>query len=65
LTVDSWLTLWHVKIYISLILGVGCTIWFLAGGIVDVIGLFRGLANAVADDSDNGMVVREDDDTVA
>ena len=59
---ENWLTLWHVKIYITLILGVGCTIWFLVGGVFDVIGLFRALANAKLDDADDGSVHNESDE---
>lgn len=65
LTNDDWLTLWHVKIYVTLILGVGCTIWFLIGGIVDVIRLFRDLERSKLDDSDDGSVTRSDDDELA
>lgn len=64
LTNDDWLTLWHVKIYITLILGVGCTVWFLVGGIVDVYGLFKALSNVKRDDSDDGSVKRDSDDTI-
>jgi SSS family solute:Na+ symporter len=56
LTNDNWLTLWYVKIYISLILGVVCTLWFLIGGIVDVIGLFKALAGSRVDNTDDGSV---------
>ena len=57
-TDSQWLDLWHFKIYVTLILGVGCTIWFLIGGIYDVVNLFRALANSKADDSDDGSVVK-------
>ena len=57
---DLWLKLWHFKIYITLILGVICTAWFLIGGVIDVTGLFRALANSRADDSDDGTVSYED-----
>ena len=56
LTDDNWLSLWYVKIYISLILGVVCTLWFLIGGIVDVIGLFKALARSRVDNTDDGSV---------
>ena len=59
LTNENWLTLWHVKVYITLILGVICTAWFLIGGIYDVIGLFKALKNSTVDDSDNGSVNKE------
>ena len=65
LTDQDWLNLWHVKIYITLILGVGCTAWFLIGGLFDVVGLFKALASAKADDADNGTVIRDEDDAIA
>ncbi|MBR2344848.1 MAG: sodium:solute symporter [Lentisphaeria bacterium] len=54
---EWWLRLWHFKIYLTLILGVGCTIWFLIGGIIDVVGLFKALANSIQNDADDGSVV--------
>ncbi len=55
--VSQWMLLWHIKIYFTLILGVICTIWFLIGGIVDVIGLFRALKATVINNADDGSVV--------
>ncbi len=54
---SQWLALWHFKIYLTLILGVGCTVWFLIGGIRDSIQLFIALKNAVRNDADDGSVV--------
>lgn len=53
----QWLALWHFKVYFTLILGIGCTVWFLIGGIVDVVRLFITLKNSVQNDSDDGSVV--------
>ena len=58
---EMWLKLWHFKIYITLILGVICTAWFLIGGLIDVTGLFKALANSRTDDSDDGTVSHEDE----
>jgi SSS family solute:Na+ symporter len=57
---SQWLKLWHFKVFITLILGFGCTIWFLCGGIKDVFGLFKALKNVRANDADNGMVNSSD-----
>ena len=54
---SAWLTLWHAKIYITLILGFGVTVWFILGGIVDVVELFKALANLKRDAADDGSVV--------
>lgn len=53
---EWWMGLWHFKVYLTLILGIGCTVWFLIGGIVDVTRLFRSLATLVRDENDNGSV---------
>ena len=54
---SQWMALWHFKIYLSLILGVGCTVWFLIGGVVDVVRLFIALKNSVQNDADDGTVI--------
>ena len=55
--VSQWMLLWHIKIYFTLILAIICTIWFLIGGIVDMIGLFRALKASVINDADDGSVI--------
>ena len=57
--VSQWFMLWHFKVFITLILGFGCTLWFLCGGIKDVAGLFKALKSVRANDADNGMVVSD------
>lgn len=59
--VSQWFMLWHFKVFITLVLGFGCTLWFLCGGIRDVAGLFKALKSVRANDSDNGMVVSDGD----
>ena len=54
---SAWLSLWHAKIYITLILGFCVTVWFILGGIVDVVGLFKALASIKRDAADDGSVV--------
>ena len=54
---NQWLTLWHIKIFITLILGLIVTIWFLIGGLVDVRDLFRTLRNMKRNDRDDGSVI--------
>ena len=54
---SAWLTLWHAKIYITLVLGFCVTVWFIIGGIVDVVGLFKALASIKRDAADDGSVV--------
>lgn len=54
---SQWLALWHVKIYITLILGIACTVWFMVGGIIDVKRLFSALKKSARNDADDGTVV--------
>ena len=49
--------MWHAKIYITLVLGFCVTVWFIIGGIVDVIGLFKALASIKRDAADDGSVI--------
>ncbi len=55
---SSWAVywLWHVRI--SLVVGIATTIWFCCGGLLDMRRLYRELAVAKRDVSDDGAVVR-------
>lgn len=57
---SQWMVLWRTKVYVSIILSVIVTIWFLIGGIKDVILLFTELRSAERNDSDNGSVSAEE-----
>ncbi|NOZ19885.1 MAG: sodium:solute symporter [Planctomycetes bacterium] len=54
---DGWATFWWWKIVVTVIIGVGTTIWFLAGGIHDMIDLYKTLRTVKRDHLDSGMVV--------
>ena len=54
---EWWFRLWHFKVYLTLILGISCTVWFLVGGIVDVVKLFWALSHTAQNDADDGSVV--------
>ena len=56
----QWLALWRFKVYLTLILGVGCTIWFLIGGVIDSVRLFHALKYSVRNDADDGSVPAAD-----
>ena len=43
---------------IPMVLGMVCTVWFVWGGLRDLIRLFRDLGARVRDASDNGFVAR-------
>ena len=52
-----WASFWHIYIMSIFCLGVPITIWFTVGGILDIKGLFRTLADADRDVQDDGRVV--------
>ena len=43
-----------MKLWITVALGVGTTVWFLIGGVIDVREMFRLLRAARRDDTDDG-----------
>ena len=53
----QWLSLWHVNVFLTLILGIIVTIWFLIGGLVDVKDLFKSLGSMKRNDNDDGSVI--------
>ena len=65
-TLEQALQLFREKLFInsteiyglSMVLGMVCTVWFIWGGIRDLIRLFRDLGARVRDASDNGFVRR-------
>jgi solute:Na+ symporter, SSS family len=63
-TIEWWAKVWHVYIFAQLAVGIPATIWFAIGGVVDIRSLFRTLATAVRDETDDGRVIHEPDDTV-
>jgi solute:Na+ symporter, SSS family len=53
---ESWLTFWHIYVYFSFAMAVVVTVWFTIGGVRDMRDLFRALAVAGRDVSDDGHV---------
>ncbi len=53
---SMWLTLWHVKIYVTLVLALLTTVWLLCGGLVDLRRLFRALKAVKINNLDDGTV---------
>jgi SSS family solute:Na+ symporter len=54
---DSWAAFWWFKVILTVVLGVGTTIWFLFGGVRDIRALFHTLATMKRDHRDDGRVV--------
>lgn len=55
---DAWLNWWRIYLIVGFTVGVATTIWFLWGGTVDLVALFRALRTAKRDDRDDGVVQR-------
>jgi SSS family solute:Na+ symporter len=58
---DAWVTFWWWKVWITVVIGVGTTIWFFFGGIHDMKDLFHTLRTMKRDMEDIGMVSEEHD----
>jgi SSS family solute:Na+ symporter len=54
---ESWATFWGWKIGITIVLGIGTTIWFIFGGLSDLKYMFNILRTAQRNDLDMGMVI--------
>ena len=59
ITEASWIRWWGFNVMVTLIVGVGSTIWFLIGGFRDLFDLIKTLQGALRDDTDDGSVLRE------
>jgi SSS family solute:Na+ symporter len=53
-----WCAIWAFKVWLSVVLGVGMTVWFLYGGLRDARQLFKDLQQIKPDESDDGTVTR-------
>ncbi len=58
---DAWANFWWWKVVITVVIGIGTTVWFFLGGIHDMFDLFRTLKTAKRDNLDIGMVVGDHD----
>jgi len=56
---EWWARLWKSFIWIYFTKSVPTTIWFTIGGISDIRALFKTLATAVRDNTDDGRVLQE------
>jgi len=56
-TDSQWATFWAWKVGITLVIGIGTTIWFFIGGMYDIKDMFHTLKTAKRDVLDDGMVV--------
>lgn len=65
ITDQVWSIFWWFKLVaFSVVLGSGCTIWILCGGIRDAYRLFRDLRAERIDAADDGFVKHEPDDEI-
>ncbi len=54
---EAWVNFWQVNLWISVLLGVFTTFWFIIGGVGDVRRLFADLKNSAVDSQDDGSVI--------
>lgn len=54
---ETWIAFWKVNLWISVILGIFTTAWFIYGGVGDVRRMFVDLNQATLDAADDGVVV--------
>jgi SSS family solute:Na+ symporter len=53
---SAWCGIWAFKIWLSVVLGIGMTIWLLWGGFRDALRMFRDLRSVRPDEHDDGTV---------
>jgi SSS family solute:Na+ symporter len=53
---SAWCGIWAFKVWLSVILGVGMTVWMVCGGVRDARQLFRDLRAVKLDEHDDGTV---------
>lgn len=56
---SAWAAYWHTLILVQLALCVPVTVWFTIGGLIDTKAIFKTLATATRDSSDDGRVKDE------
>ncbi|WP_269537117.1 sodium:solute symporter family protein [Cerasicoccus fimbriatus] len=54
---ETWIAFWKVNLWISVILGIFTTAWFIYGGVGDVRRMFVDLNQATLDAADDGVVI--------
>ncbi len=54
---DAWIAFWKINLWISVLLAVFTSLWFIAGGIRDVRQMFHDLRHARVDEDDDGRVI--------
>jgi SSS family solute:Na+ symporter len=57
----AWLTYWKVYIWVTVALSIVVILWFGIGGVRDIRRMLRALATMDRDDSDDGVVRRDDE----
>ena len=51
-----WSWFWGIQIYLNVVIGVGCTVWILLGGLKNARELFSDLRKTRVDENDDGFV---------
>ena len=53
---QAWGWYWWFYVWLSVLLGIMCTVWIFCGGVRDALRLFRDLSHQRVDTADNGFV---------
>ena len=57
MTAARWTDFWIWFMVIGVVIGVGTTVWFLIGGVIDMRELFHTLKTVRSNDNDDGRVI--------
>lgn len=60
-SLNTWIEFWWWKVMLTVVIGVGTTVWFFIGGMVDIKKLYERLRTMKRDHRDIGMVVDHHD----
>jgi SSS family solute:Na+ symporter len=60
-SLETWMEFWWWKVMLTIVIGIGTTIWFFIGGMIDIKKLYKRLRTMERDHRDIGMVIDHHD----
>jgi hypothetical protein len=54
---ESWLRFWHFWTWFIYATSIAVTVWFIIGGLFDIVYMYRRLRTMQVDDRDDGRVI--------
>ena len=61
---EGWMKFWYIYLIIYTVVSIIVIFWFATGGIIDLKNMFHRLKTMTKDASDNGTVIKEEDDFI-